>query len=75
MPHISIKLWPGKSEEQKQQLAEAIAKNFREILGSSETSISIGMEEVDSKDWTEKVYKTEILPHMEQLYKKPGYKP
>jgi hypothetical protein len=32
MPHIVVKLWPGKSEQQKTFLAEAITKNVMEIL-------------------------------------------
>ncbi|WP_373424615.1 4-oxalocrotonate tautomerase family protein [Mesorhizobium sp. SARCC-RB16n] len=27
MPHVIVKLWPGKSEQQKTELAEAITKN------------------------------------------------
>ena len=27
MPHVIVKLWPGKSEEQKARLAEEIAKD------------------------------------------------
>jgi 4-oxalocrotonate tautomerase len=26
MPHVIVKLWPGKSEEQKTQLAQAITR-------------------------------------------------
>jgi 4-oxalocrotonate tautomerase len=29
MPHVIVKLWPGKSEKQKARLAEAIAKDVR----------------------------------------------
>jgi 4-oxalocrotonate tautomerase len=27
MPHVIVKLWPGKSEQQKNRLAEAITKD------------------------------------------------
>jgi len=27
MPHVIVKLWPGKSEQQKARLAEEIAKD------------------------------------------------
>ena len=27
MPHVIVKLWPGKSEQQKTHLAETIAKD------------------------------------------------
>jgi len=73
MPHVIIKLWPGKSEQQKKRLAEAIAKNVMNILGYGEESISVAIEEVPSRDWAEKVYKPDIVNNPEKLFKKPGY--
>jgi 4-oxalocrotonate tautomerase len=32
MPHVVVKLWPGKSEQQKARLAEAIIKDVMEIF-------------------------------------------
>ena len=32
MPHVIVKLWPGKSEEQKRRLADAISKDVMNIL-------------------------------------------
>ncbi len=32
MPHVIVKLWPGKTEQQKQQLADAIAQDVMTIL-------------------------------------------
>jgi 4-oxalocrotonate tautomerase len=75
MPHVVVKLWPGRSEEQKKQLTEAIVKDMMATLGSSEASISVAIEEVPSDQWTDKVYNPEIAPKMGSLYKKPGYKP
>ncbi len=71
MPHIVVKLWPGKSEAQKQDLAEAITNDVREILGSKLESISVAFEEIDSAEWKAKVYDPEIKG--KALYKKPGY--
>ena len=73
MPHVIVKLWPGKSEKQKVQLAEAIAKNVMDVLGYGEESVSVAMEEVKAEEWAEKVYKPDIVNKPEQLYKKPGY--
>ena len=73
MPHIIVKLWPGKSEKQKQRLADAITKDVMEILHYGEESISIAMQEVKPRDWAEQVYRPEIERNIEQLYKKPGY--
>ena len=73
MPHVIVKLWPGKSEQQKTCLAEAITKNVMDILHYGDESVSVAIEEVKSQDWVEKVYKPDIQNKWDTLYKKPGY--
>lgn len=73
MPHVIVKLWPGKSEEQKTRLAEAITKNVMDVLRYGEESVSVAMEEVRPQDWAEKVYQRDIENKWGKLYKKPGY--
>ena len=73
MPHVIVKLWPGKSEQQKIRLADAITKDVMDVLGYGEESVSVAMEEVKAEEWAEKVYKPDIMNKPEQLYKKPGY--
>lgn len=73
MPHVIVKLWPGRSEEQKARLAEEIVKDVVDILGNGKESVSVAMEEVAPEDWKEKVYQPDILDRQETLYKKPGY--
>jgi len=48
---VIVKLWPGKSEQQKNRLAEAIIKDVMDILHYGEESVSVAMEEVKSQDW------------------------
>jgi 4-oxalocrotonate tautomerase len=73
VPHVIVKLWPGKSEKQKTRLAEAITKNVMDILGYGDESVSVAMEEVGPQDWAEKVYKPDIQDKRNNLYKEPGY--
>jgi 4-oxalocrotonate tautomerase len=73
MPHVIVKLWPGKSEQQKTRLAEAIARDVMDVLDYGEESVSVAVEEVSAPDWAEKVYKPDIVDKPEKLYKKPGY--
>ncbi len=73
MPHVIVKLWPGKSEQQKVRLAEEIVKDVMNVMNYGEESVSVAIEEVKPQDWAEKVYKPEIVNNSEKLYKKPGY--
>ena len=75
MPHVIVKLWPGKSQQQKTCLAEAITKDVMEILHYGDESVSVAFEEVKSRDWLEKVYQPDILNKWDNVYKKPGYNP
>jgi 4-oxalocrotonate tautomerase len=75
MPHVVVKLWPGKSEQQKIRLAEEIVKDVMRVLHYEEESVSLAIEEVKPEDWAERVYKPEIQNKWEKLYRKPGYNP
>jgi len=73
MPHVIVKLWPAKSEQQKARLAKAITKDVMNVLKLGEESVSVAIEEVKPEDRVEKVYKPDIQNKWEKLYKKPGY--
>jgi 4-oxalocrotonate tautomerase len=73
MPHVIVKLWPGKSEKQKAKLAEEITRAVKTVLDYGEESVSVAMEEVEADQWMDKVYKPDILGKPKQIYKKPGY--
>ena len=74
MPHVVVQLWPGKSEQQKQRLADAITKSVTSILGYGDGSVSVGFDEVASDAWREEVYVPDIIEKKASLYKKPGYR-
>lgn len=73
MPHVIVKLWPGKSAAQKERLAERIARDVMDVLDYGEESVSVGIEEVKSTDWADEVYQPDIKAKWDSLYKKPGY--
>lgn len=75
MPHIIVKLYAGRSEQQKAEIAEAVAQALIASASSAERSISVAIEDVAPEDWADKVYKPDILDKPDQLYKKPGYTP
>ncbi len=73
MPHIIVKMFPGRTEQQKRQLADAIVKDVVSITNVGEGSVSVAIEEISPAEWTEKVYKPDIQTKWDKLYKKPGY--
>ena len=73
MPHVIVKLWSGKSAQQKIQLTDAIVKDVMNVLHYGEESISVAIEEGTPRDWAERVYKPDIVANSQRLYKKPGY--
>ena len=75
MPHVIVKLYPGRSEQQKARLADEIVRDVVAIAKCEEKSVSVAFEEIKPEDWAEKVYKPDILDSPEKLYKKPGYNP
>lgn len=74
MPHVIVKLWPGKTEQQKARLTDEIVRDVMDVLDYGEESVSVAIEEIESQDWAEKVYQPDIVSKSETLYKKPGYK-
>lgn len=73
MPHVIVKLWPGKSEGQKARLAEKITRDVMEVLDYGDESVSVAIEEIKSSDWANQVYQPDIKAKWDTLYKKPGY--
>ena len=73
MPHVVVKLWPGKSEQQKARLADAITKDVMAALHYGEESVSVAFEEVPAEEWAEKVYRPDIQAKWSTVYKRPGY--
>jgi 4-oxalocrotonate tautomerase len=75
MPHVIIKVYAGRTEEQKKKLVKAITNSIVKIVDADEKYVSITIEDVSPEDWAEKVYRPDILEKQNTLYKKPGYNP
>lgn len=73
MPHVIIKLWPGKTDQQKAQLTEAIVRAVTGILHYGDESVSVAFEEVAPADWSARVYEPDIRGKWHTLTKQPGY--
>ena len=75
MPHVIVKMYPGRSEQQKARLAEAIVKDVMTFTGVGDEAVSVSIDEIGPSDWVEKVYQPDILNCPGKLYKKPGCNP
>lgn len=73
MPHVIVKMYPGRTEEQKKALAEKIVQSVMETINADEESISLAIEEIPRETWGKDVYKPDILDKEGTLYRKPGY--
>lgn len=73
MPHVIVKLWPGKSDDQKQRLTQIITRGVMDVLDDGEDAISVAFVEVAPDDWTRQVYEPEIVGKWTNLTKQPGY--
>jgi 4-oxalocrotonate tautomerase len=75
MPHVIVKLIAGRSERQKTEIAEGVVSAIMAGARCAESSISVSIQDIASDDWTDKVYRPDILAEADTLYKKPGYDP
>ena len=75
MPHVIVKLASGRSERQKARLAEDIVKAVMVHANVPDSSVSVSIEDVEPKDWVDKVYTPDIAGRWDSLAKKPGYDP
>ena len=72
MPLITVKMYPGRSEEQKVKAAKAIMDAAVETLGAPPSAFTIIMEEIEREEWSEKVAKPEIEPKSDLVYIRQG---
>lgn len=75
MPHAIVKMYPGKTEEQKQALAAEITAAIMKVTGCAEAAVSVGIEDVQPADWPGTVYVPDIIDKPATIYKQPGYDP
>lgn len=73
MPHVIVKLWPGKSDEQKRRLAQTLTRGVTDILGYGDDAVSVAFQEVPAGEWTDQVFNPDILGRWNDLAKQPGY--
>lgn len=55
MPHISIKLYPGRTEEVKKDLAEKTRDFLMKEMAMDAKYFSVSIEEIEKEKWQEEV--------------------
>lgn len=75
MPHVVVKLYAGRSQQEKARIAQAVVKSVMASARCAEASVSVSVEDVAPADWASKVYAPEIVGKPDTLYVKPGYDP
>ena len=65
MPHIDVKMFPGRSEEIKKNLAEKLRETAAKELGVDEAVLSVSVGDVEKDDWNKEV--AENVPEEEIL--------
>lgn len=73
MPHISIKMLKGRTEEQKKLAAEKVAEALKEAISCMPTHISVSVEDFTPEEWQEQ-YRIEVEEN-QNLVLKPDYDP
>ena len=73
MPHVEIKCFPGRTENQKKLCAEKISNVIAETLGCKTSSVSVAIKDVPEEKWKEEVWDKSIILEKDFLYKNPGY--
>lgn len=73
MPHITIKMLQGRTEEQKTLAAEKVADALVDAIGCSPNHVSVSVEEYTPTEWQD-VYQQEVTEG-EHIYKEPHYDP
>ena len=55
MPHIAIKMYPGRSEELKKEIAVKTRDFLAREMGREEKFFSVSVEDIEKDQWQEEV--------------------
>lgn len=55
MPHIAIKMYPGRSEELKKEIAVKTRDFLAREMGMGEKFFSVSVEDIEKDQWQEEV--------------------
>ena len=60
MPFINVKMFPGRTQEERETLAVALGDRAMELLGAPAEAFVIAVQEVAKEDWHDQVSVPEV---------------
>ncbi|WP_445192220.1 tautomerase family protein [Sphingomonas sp. Tas61C01] len=75
MPHVIVKMYAGRSDADKQRLADRLTTAVADTLNYGDNAVSVAIEDVAPADWMNEVYGPDIQSSAGTLFKRPGYGP
>ena len=72
MPHITIQMYPGRSDELKKEVAEALRDDAAKALSREKEHFSVSVVDVPQDEWKARVY-DKVLADKDTVIQ-PGYK-
>ncbi|WAC64881.1 tautomerase family protein [Pseudoxanthomonas sp. SL93] len=73
MPHVIVKLYPGRPDREKKAMADNIAQLLSDTMSYRLENISVAVHEVPPDRWMEDVYEPEMNQRQADLFRWPGY--
>ncbi|MCQ2535036.1 MAG: tautomerase family protein [Clostridia bacterium] len=70
MPHVTIKMWTGRSDEIKTRLSEKVAQTIADDLGCKLSDVTVAVDDVNKEDWVDQVVSKEIENNPNIYFKK-----
>lgn len=70
MPHVTIEMLPGRTEEVKNHLTEQISQTVAACVKVDPSDVSVSIREVAADAWKAQVY-DRVLQESSTLYRRP----
>ena len=69
MPHVVVKMWPGRTEEQKKACARAVAQAVVDTIDDvTDPLMSVSIMEIPSEEWDGKINKIDRVDKNAVMY-------
>lgn len=73
MPHIIVQMYPGRDDETKKRLAQALVRTASEELKRGPEHFSVSIEDIPQEEWNDRVYASAADPENKNVFVRPGY--